>query len=484
MATAKNSKTEEQPYNTPDKITALTPEQEKEVEVYREKWNKNAMRTDPMTDEEREKCRVAVGEMYDIAKQPRPDHVVFVKSPRVMAFAGGFAAALHFFRTLPREPDAKQPNEQDLWRRLAEMLDTAGKADRAGMTSRLLDAATTEYVVLPDDPEDVVTSNEVKRALRKAIEVAVEEEPKEQIESLAEQIRTATLSASGLDPLTYFNSIPTVEDKPPTLKKDDAERQVSAALAKVKGDESRNALIDLVVTLGKQLGAKSTHEQVTAAIKEQTAFMLECSRQYYNLWNGGNQWSGWCAMLDYWVTEHRVRVDGVNVFEPYRVMAECSGPRLVHDKYVMISDRPTALHLIDTTPHCTTGPAYAWSDGWQLWYIDGFPVDEQIVMRPETQTIQQINGEENADIKAIRISRYGWPRYLKDINAKCLEEGPNDVDGTYEVLYECDNESNRFIAVCPTGRIFTMGVPPTVRTRAEAQKYLAGDNAFRSLGRT
>jgi len=56
------------------------------------------------------------------------------------------------------------------------------------------------------------------------------------------------------------------------------------------------------------------------------------------------------------------------------------------------------------------------ADGWGFWNIHGVPVDEQIVMRPETQTIEQIQNEPNAEVKKIRIQRYGEKKYLKAIS--------------------------------------------------------------------
>ena len=63
--------------------------------------------------------------------------------------------------------------------------------------------------------------------------------------------------------------------------------------------------------------------------------------------------------------------------------------------------------------HCDSGAALSYPDGWNLWVIDGMTVDEQIVMQPETQATTQIDSDNNADRRSIRISRFGWPRYLK-----------------------------------------------------------------------
>jgi hypothetical protein len=74
----------------------LLPEHEARFPEWRDKWIANAMSTKAMTEEDRELCRVAVLGMYAAAKLSPPKHIVFVPSPFVLAFAGGFSAAIWF----------------------------------------------------------------------------------------------------------------------------------------------------------------------------------------------------------------------------------------------------------------------------------------------------------------------------------------------------------------------------------------------------
>jgi hypothetical protein len=135
------------------------------------------------------------------------------------------------------------------------------------------------------------------------------------------------------------------------------------------------------------------------------------------------------------------------------------------------------------TPHCETGPALESLD-LQLWYIDGVEVDEQIVMRPATQTVEQIEGDENQDRRAVRIARFGWPRYLKESGAECRDERANAIEGTREALYETSTDERRLVVTCPTGRLFALGVPNNTPTCEAAQHWLAGGKNFNVLART
>ena len=93
-------------------------------------------------------------------------------------------------------------------------------------------------------------------------------------------------------------------------------------------------------------------------------------------------------------------------------------------------------------------------------------------MRPETLTVSQIDGETNGDIQSIMIDRYGWPKYLKVINAKCIDTRDNDVEGTKEALYSTPKHGKRLVVTCTTGRMFVLGVPDNITKCDKAQSWM------------
>ena len=70
------------------------PEHQKMLAPWRDRWIANAMSTKAMDDAERALCIEAVYGLYKAAKLPAPKHIVFVPSPFVLAFAGGFSSAI------------------------------------------------------------------------------------------------------------------------------------------------------------------------------------------------------------------------------------------------------------------------------------------------------------------------------------------------------------------------------------------------------
>lgn len=165
----------------------------------------------------------------------------------------------------------------------------------------------------------------------------------------------------------------------------------------------------------------------------------------------------------------------------------------IKENTIVISHPPERFEFNeDWALHSEDGPALAYAGGLVLsWAINGVQVDEQIVLRPETQTLAQIRAEQNAEVKRVRIERYGWAKYLKESDAKVLDVAVHPQ--WMESLMEVDRASNFVIAtkigvgsfrpvdegykvlvtVDPsTGRVYALEVDGDCLTCADAQRYL------------
>ena len=155
------------------------------------------------------------------------------------------------------------------------------------------------------------------------------------------------------------------------------------------------------------------------------------------------------------------------------------------ERFAVICDRPKTINMRGGVLHCEAGPAWEYRDGLCGWSIGGLRVDEQIVMRPETQTVEQIDNEPNNDIRAIRLDRFGADRYLIETGASVIDEGPNAIEGTHEALLKTGSGQVFMWPTCPSGRVCPpLRVPRTIKTCEEARNWLAGENSFRPLART
>ncbi len=209
-------------------------------------------------------------------------------------------------------------------------------------------------------------------------------------------------------------------------------------------------------------------------------------KSWHEVYQGGNMWSAWdCYLtaardiLGLLLPEHKK-------YKYWESASKLGGFRHMHPKFCMVCDFPDVLKIDENNePHCEDGPSHRWSDGWSLWHIHGVAVDEQIIMRPETQTISQINSEPNQDVRSIRIERFGWTRYIKESGAKLIDSvKSNPISGTPEQLYRLADGSQRLVAGCVTGKIVTMGVPSEIESCQQAQAWLAGGNKWNLLAAT
>lgn len=387
---------------------------------YADKWLQNALRTDQMTKEDFEVCPTHVVNMYKIADLDPPKHITYIKSPLALAVAGSISACLWYL--------------DENYAGVCEGRENLSESEQI----RRVRLAVPELVreALKCDPwED--KQNSVFISCMRAI------------------METCPPKFYGADEIAFIRPLETEVVY-------DSYKLVD--LAKLFPNEPAEVIDDL--------------ENIFAA-------GFKCCAQHYDMWQGGNQWSAGCSFLDYWTEEFGATLDGKDVFSDFRELALRSGARIVHQDFVIISDRPDRLCLDEQyRPHSTDGPSHRWTDGWSMWYIDGLAVDEQIVMRPETQTIDQIDGEQNNDIRSIRIDRFGWDRYLIESGAEEIDVDRDAVSGTYQALYRTKRDENRLIVACPTARMFSLGIPATVRTCQEAQKWLAGDEKINIIGAT
>jgi hypothetical protein len=108
-------------------------------------------------------------------------------------------------------------------------------------------------------------------------------------------------------------------------------------------------------------------------------------------------------------------------FAHYEDAAVHGGPRFMHRKFCIVSDRPEVIRKDDRhRPHCEDGPFLRWRDGWALYAIRGTRVPADVIENPASVTVERINAEQNAEIRRVMLERYGWGRYIEDSGAKEL----------------------------------------------------------------
>ena len=247
-------------------------------------------------------------------------------------------------------------------------------------------------------------------------------------------------------------------------------------------DSSLRSSLDssLGFSLGSSLGSS-----LDSSLRSSLGFSLDSSlrssldsslRSYCTAWWGA--WSGWYE---------GGRVLGVEYDdEKYRMFQQHN--RIVQswiwcDRAIYVLTKPREVHWgDDDTLSNESGPSYLSRDGlFSMWHIGGVQVDEQIVLSPETQTTEQIQKEDNAEVKRIRIERFGWQRYLEETNAAVRDKRNNEIEQTKEALFVCD-DIQVLVGACPsTGRVYSLEVPTEIETCEAAQSWLSSGRSKRVI---
>jgi hypothetical protein len=383
---------------TANKKYELTPEHRSQLAPWADRWIANAMSTRPMDYGDREAMRVAVAGLYDAAGLPQPKHVVFVPSPLVLAFAGCFAAGIwHVSRhglpgttsaaTAAATRDATYDATYD-----------ATHAATAAATRVATSAAT-------DDATRVATAAATSAATYDATSAAT-------ADATYDATRVATADATSA--ATYDATRVATADATRVATAAATRVATSAATADATYDATR-AATDAATAAATRVA--------TAAANDYTRFLLRCTPGWYRMWNGGNQYSGWCAFLSFFRHVAHLELPQYERWQHYENAAIHGGPRIMHPDFCMISDRPEILTVDDDNrPHGETGPSHRWRDGWELWYWHGVRVTDQIVMRPDTITAAQVLAEENAEVRRVMVERMTPERFLRDADAKPVQQ--------------------------------------------------------------
>lgn len=225
-------------------------------------------------------------------------------------------------------------------------------------------------------------------------------------------------------------------------------------------------------------------EEVAEAFRMFSHDLDKVIRQQAMYYRGGMHWSPWFSHVTFHRDVLNWEHDEMPILNAEEALAKKVGWYWAGTYFCILSQPPQEIHFDDQFRlHNENGPALMWADGTKTWWINGLVVDEQIVMNPHTQTIDQIRQEENEEIRRIRIERYGWEAYLTNINAKVLDQRENEIEQTVEVLMEGDN-MRVLVVHCPsTGRIYGLEVLGEIKTCAEAQAWLWGESGIRIIDR-
>ncbi len=399
----------------------LTPEHRAQLAPWAERWTRIIMSTEAMTDSDRERCRTAVNRLYAAANLAPPKHIVFVPSPFVLAFAGGFAAAV--WHLAHGRAATEAATEAATWAVTEAATEAATRAATSAATRDATSAATW-------DATRAATWDATRAATEAATSAAT---------SAATWAATWDATRAATSAATRDATSAATWDATRAATSAATRAATEAATWAATGDATRDATWS-----ANQL--RTWYPQLAGIMRElarniggpHSDFLLSCANNHSAMWNGGNQWAQYVSFLSFFRHVAGLELD-YSKWDHYETMATISGPRIMHPDFCMISDKPEVLTVDrQNRPHNDTGPFCKWRDGTALYAIHGVYVPGWIVEHPERVTTEDIETEQNAEVRRIMIERYGLSKYVRDAQFEIVDEDKDPLGQPRRLLRRSD----------------------------------------------
>jgi len=190
----------------------------------------------------------------------------------------------------------------------------------------------------------------------------------------------------------------------------------------------------------------------------------------------------WLGFYDYFREVLGLR-DQTQKAQGLTMVARNAGWWLPHERICWVSERHSVVKQDAAYRlHCEDGPAVRYPDGWSLYYWHGVVVPEAIIERPESITPQSIQGEHNAEVRRVMLTKYGFARYIDDVGAVEIDRD-RDTKGE-RVLYSLRDEMGEVKMIRlqnstperdgSDSKRYTFRVPPDVTSCRAAVAYMYG----------
>lgn len=215
--------------------------------------------------------------------------------------------------------------------------------------------------------------------------------------------------------------------------------------------------------------------------------ILKYFNDTYNCWNGGNQWSSWAGYMSFF--KHVAQIEELQAtWDAFEVCAKHSGPRIMHEHFVVVSDRPTQMHVDEQfRSHCETGPFCAWADGFGFYAWHGNYIPAWILEDHESITVNDIKSMQNAETRRIMREVYGESKYILNCNPTVIDADTEGAKQGAAPRILLKDEDGRYWLVGTDGsttRVYYMEVPAGTKTCKEAHEILCGFDESRIVAKS
>jgi len=189
----------------------------------------------------------------------------------------------------------------------------------------------------------------------------------------------------------------------------------------------------------------------------------------------GQHDASWLGLYDYFI--EACNVSGCERLLPLMEISKNCGWWTPYENLVILQEKTSLVKLGDLgVLHCEDGPALAYSDGFEIYSLNGIRVPKEIVTTPANKIdCGLILKEKNVEIRREIVRKIGIDRILKSLRAKTLDTWQN-----YELLNLNlgDGRSRPYLKMINPSidTVHIEGVPLEISTVAQALAWRNGLN--------
>jgi hypothetical protein len=434
------------------KIETMTPEQEAQVEIFREQWRKKALSTDRV---DQKATKEALTKMYELIGK-KPPIFIFCPSLQFAQFQINYCREL--FAILKEQGKGGVAPEfgDNLRYNLRENLwDNLGYNLRYNLRYNLGEN-------LGDNLGDNLREN-LRDNLR---------------DNLGDNLRY-NLGENLRDNLGYNLRYNLRENLWDNLRENLGDNlrynlgeNLGENLGDNLGDNLRENLGDnLRENLGYNLG-DNLRENLWNNLRYNLGYNLQKNLKYEHTDFWGNMDAYWIAFYQFpeKFLGIKYKTSDSEKLELWSKVAESASWFWTYENYCFVSDRPTSYGFDEEyRMHSSTGPAIEFTDGWKLYRWHGVEVPENWILAPETIKKEDVINEQNAEKRRCLMEILGPEKFSEMLGVLVIDQD-TDQGGRAIILYRTKNidpvaeEHIHFARViCPsTEREYFLCVPNTI----------------------
>jgi hypothetical protein len=430
------------------KIETMTPEQEAQVEIFREQWRKKALSTDRV---DQKATKEALTKMYELIGK-KPPIFIFCPSLQFAQFQINYCREL--FAILKEQGKGGVAPEfgYNLRYNLRENLwDNLGYNLRYNLRYNLGEN-------LGDNLGDNLREN-LRDNLR---------------DNLGDNLRENLRDNLGYN--LRYNLRENLWDNLGDNLGDNLRYNLGENLGENLGDNLGDNLRDnLRYNLGENLGENlgdNLGDNLRDNLRYNLGYNLQKNLKYEHTDFWGNMDAYWIAFYQFpeKFLGIKYKTSDSEKLELWSKVAESASWFWTYENYCFVSDRPTSYGFDEEyRMHSSTGPAIEFTDGWKLYRWHGVEVPENWILAPETIKKEDVINEQNAEKRRCLMEILGPEKFSEMLGVLVIDQD-TDQGGRAIILYRTKNidpvaeEHIHFARViCPsTEREYFLCVPNTI----------------------